>query len=180
MIKTILQDQFINIVVGAVFAITAGDKLKSEPLFGKYFRRNLAFSLLVFMPVGIYLAVFYTDWSWMYFIDYREYPLALTIAGVCGYPVSNLIGYFLARHFMAAGNKNGAYAVAGAGLVGLSCLILIPLKRVMYVGSYAEFTAGTAKLMLENIPFTISIVAIGIYFFIPCAILVAKNLKENA
>ncbi len=179
MVKTVFLDQFISLMWGSILALTAYPSIKREGIFTKYFWRAFLFQLLIFFPIGLYLFLTWPDWSWMYWVNNFTTPLWVKILALSGYIISFLIGYLLSAYAIKKDTMWVAYLLAGIGAAGIVIISVAGIKSLIYVGTREEFIKEVAIPAWRDPKFTISMILIGLYFGIPGAILIYKNLKEN-
>jgi len=180
-IETIPLDFLISFIVGHLFVLTAEEGIKSsEWFFDRYLARAVLFQVVVFIPIGLYLYLNWPAWSWMYFIDPHRHPAWIgPLMATEGYLFALLAGYLVAHNFVLTDNKGAAYLTLIMAVVALLTLIFVPIKNLAHVGTYQEFVEGRAPLAIRNLHFSISMVVVGIYFFIPLLFLLVKNLRET-
>ena len=110
---------------------------------------TIAFSVLLvgqallMVPLGLYLYLFYPDWSWMYVLPARAVPSPLVVLVMLAYPGAAAAGYFAGIAICRAGRDR---AVLAAGVVlalatGLSTALL--WGRVEKVGTFNQFQGLT-------------------------------------
>jgi uncharacterized protein (DUF362 family) len=151
---TVWADYGFLFLVGLVFGVfTSRQCRKSGTLFrNRYFLAALLFQSVFCMPLAVYCYAIFPDWCWMYWLEASEVPPAwVFLAFGC---------YYL---FMAAGFGIGAKSAdtkgqqAGLRLLGYSLAVLLLLlavfsRRLVFVGTLAEFQAGTARPLFSHQP----------------------------
>ena len=181
MIKTIPEDLFISLFLGALFALTAARSLKStESTFRHpYFRRAVLFQLFIFVPIGIYLIYYFPAWSWMYFLNPQAHSIWWSVLAIGGYFVLMVLGFILAQYFIKKDQIGAARGVMGVGALGFLCFFFLPIRRLSVVGTYEEFESGNALYVFQNLHWLISMIVIGIYFGLPLFYIIRKNIREG-
>lgn len=179
MIETIPLDYFINFLVGSLFALSGWNSIRKEKKFilNPYFKRALIFGAFVFLPIGYYLAIFYRDWSWMYFVE-NSSP-AFTFLVVTGYILSLLLGYLISGFLIKVDGGALSFVPAGIGLLGILFFSTVYYKRLLFIGTYREYYTYSAKPVLSHPWFLISMTVIMLYFFIPLIYLLSRNMRES-
>ncbi len=180
-IKTIPMDYFINLLTGSVIALAAWDEIRqAESIFAtRSFKQAFLFGLLVFLPIGYFLAFTFTGWSWMYFIDPSRYSLLVTFLCVTGYLPALLVGYILTAWLIRMDGGALAFGPAAVGFLGFLFFLTVPYKRLLYLGSYQQFVTQTAPSIFTNVFFLASMGIIGIYYFVPLIYILYTNMKTG-
>jgi len=179
-IKTIPIDHILSYLVGSLFPLVFINEVKEKPLFNStVFYKGLCFQVFVFLPIGYYLVLRWPDWSWMYFIDYRDYPVILTYIAVGFYLVSFLLGYSITGILIKRGLISFTYIITGLFCAGCLALFLFGRENLFYLGRYNEFVEKTAEPFYKNKDFVLGFVIIGIYFFVPLLLIFRKELQKR-
>ncbi|UCD84063.1 MAG: hypothetical protein JSU92_12370 [Deltaproteobacteria bacterium] len=181
MIKTVPIDIFTSLFLGALFALTGARPLKStESTFRhRYFFRAVLFQLFVFVPIGIYLIYYFTAWSWMYFINPQAHSIWWSVLAICGYFLFMVLGFILAQYFIKKDQIGAARGVMVVGVLGILCFYLLPIRRLLVVGTYEEYVSGDAISIYRDLHWTVSMIVIGIYFGLPLFYIIRKNVLEG-
>jgi hypothetical protein len=87
---------------------------------------------------GLAFAEKYPAWDWQYFIEPSQLPVGATALFAASVIVAGYLG-------TKAGQCCPKWIIAIAALLGIFGLITLP--RTLYLGSYAEFSAGTAPML---------------------------------
>ena len=164
---------------GSILALTAGPDIKRNGVFTKYFWRAFIFQIFIFFPIGLYLFLTWPDWSWMYWVNNITTPGWVKVLALSGYIVSFLIGYIASAYFIKQDRQSVAYVLVAIGVIGILVISVVGFKSLIHLGTHEEFVMETAPYVWEDPKFVISAVLIGIYFGLPAAILIYKNLQEN-
>ena len=145
-VPTIPQDLILSFCVGVELALSARYQLRSESRFlNPYFYRALVFQLLVFYPIGLLFAKFWTAWSWMYFINPAAHSKVWTLLAVTAYIPAMAIGFHIGYTFIRLGEVKTAKLYRLLGYVAFLFFFLPLLGRVIHVSdSFAPWQAGTA------------------------------------
>ena len=142
--------------MGAVIALACGRQVKESrsALFNLYFLGAMLFEILFFLPFGIYLYYFYTDWSWMYFFDpSRLAPRTVNILGLAAmaaYLGSLIVGFQMAQFLIRNNLEKTARLILVVAVAGLGIFSLLTLDRLMYIGSYPDYFAGQVVLLMRH------------------------------
>ncbi len=179
MVKTVFLDQFISLLWGSILAITVAPSIKRDGIFTKFFWRGFLFQLLIFFPIGLYLFLTWPDWSWMYWVNNETTPTILKVVALSGYIISFLIGYIASAYAIKKNRDIIAYILAAIGVVGILVITMIGFDRLIHIGTYEEYLKDVAPYVWYDSRFMISMILIGLYFGIPGAILIYRNLKDN-
>lgn len=95
--------------------------------------------LLLMIPVGLYLYIFYPDWSWLYLVRATAVPSAVVVFVIAGYPLAAVGGYFGAVALCRASRETFVLGLMG----GLGLVILVTLavawRRVGHVGTFDQY-----------------------------------------
>jgi hypothetical protein len=123
--------------------------------------RALVVCAFGFAPLGQLFDLYFHDWQWQYFLTPVEpaYSMLFIMAMLGG----GLLGFELTKAALAAGNKRNALLVALVPLVFTALYSAVFFRRVLWVGSYAEWSAGTATLMPMHGSFMMLLGSTGAY-----------------
>ncbi|HEX4338028.1 MAG TPA: hypothetical protein VH062_19095 [Polyangiaceae bacterium] len=131
----------VGIALGALFAWAGMEELSR--VGGSSGSRALVVSALfgafVFAPACGYFQAFFPDWSYAYWLDALERPVAIDLALVVVDAVSVPLGLALFAR-SAASRRTGALArgiAIPSFVAGLALIAMLPRLRI--VGTYAEF-----------------------------------------
>ena len=134
MIKTIPLDIFLSLIVGLVFALSAAPLLeKEESMINTYVIRALMFQLLIFLPIGLFLAWKWTAWSWMYLVEPHSHGKFWTWLAVLSYVPAMIAGFHIGYMCIRTGKKEQAnwyLAVASLAIVLITVGMLGRLYHV--------------------------------------------------
>jgi len=107
----------------------------ASPAFGAL----LIGQVLLMVPVGLYLYLFYPDWSWLYLVRATSVPSAVVVFVIGGYPVAAAAGYFGAVALCRASRETFVLGLMG----GLGLLALVSFgvawRRVGLVGTFDQY-----------------------------------------
>ncbi len=179
MIETVFLDQFISLLWGSVLALTAYPSVKKDGVYTKYFWRAFLFQIFIFFPIGLYLFLTWPDWSWMYWVNNDTTATWIKVVALSGYIISFLFGYIISGYGIKKGSNWIAYALSIIGILGILIISIVGYKSLIYLGTYEEFFKEVAPYAWQDSRFVISAILIGIYFGVPGAYLIIKNLHEN-
>jgi hypothetical protein len=130
-----------GIALGALFAWAGMEELAR--VGGSVSSRSLVvaalFGALVYAPACGFFEAFFPDWSYAYWLDARQRPVALDLALVVADALSVPLG--LALFARSAASRRTASLARGVAIpsfvAGLSLLAMFPRLRIF--GTYAEF-----------------------------------------
>lgn len=178
MVATIPHDVLLSFIVGGVARLTARDASPSDSAArSPAFARAAAFQFLVFLPIGVHLAVLFPDWSWMYFVDPAAISPVWTTLGVLAYGAAMIAGWFAAHAAVREGAPRRAHAALGVAGAGAALLTVLALGRLAHVGTYADYHAGVAAPVWTHVPFLVSLILWGPYFALGFAVLLWSNRR---
>ena len=184
-VKTIPQDIFLSFSTGIALALSARYQLRSESRFwNPYFIRALIFQLLVFYPIGLCFAKFWTAWSWMYFIDPAAHSRWWTFIAVSSYIPAMAIGFHIGYTFIRLGEVRTAKIYMGIGYLGFAAMFfpLIPSRVIVVSDSFAAWASGTAPFIWnigETYPFLAFFALVGVWYGGPLLYLMNLNKQEG-
>jgi hypothetical protein len=132
---------FFGIALGALFAWAGMEELAR--VGGSVSSRSLVvaalFGALVYAPACGFFEAFFPDWSYAYWLDARQRPVALDLALVVTDALSVPLG--LALFARSAASRRTASLARGVAIpsfiAGLSVIAMFPRLRIF--GTYAEF-----------------------------------------
>lgn len=143
-------DVFWTFGIGASFAVAAHRQIKEENKEGKkwyesrFFRYNLFFHSLVFVPSGVYLLWANTGWETMYMLN-KNMPAIIP----CFFTMTNMLcailGYWVAYHFITAGNMRAANATWAFGWGMLVLILSIGWRRFTYAGTFEDWNGNITE-----------------------------------
>lgn len=182
MIKTIAFDISLSFVIGTVFALSAAPLLeKEESLVNTYFIRALMFQVLVFFPFGLFLAKFWTAWSWNYFINPHNHSRLWTLLAVSSYIPAMIGGFHISYTLIRAGKRAQVYIYSIAGALACALMFLPIHGRIMHVSNVwlpAELI-NTAPLMFKKGWFMLGMTIGGAYFFLGMVYVLKLNREDR-
>ena len=131
-----------NALLGLGFAWVARTELR---LASRSAARSAAFAalligeLLLTIPLGVYLYIFYPDWSWLYLVRASAVPSVAVMFVMIGYPVAAIAGYYGAVSLCRANREPVVLGLLG----GLAVVLLVTLglawRRVGHVGTFDQY-----------------------------------------
>ena len=175
------MDYFINLLTGSLIALSAWREIEGTSvsiLSLPSFKQAVLFGLLVFLPIGYYLAIVFPDWSWMYFIDPSKHSIFLTLLCVTLYFPALLLGYLLTALLIRFDRGTLASGPFLVGVLGFLFFLTVPYERIIVLGTYNEFRTGNAPSIFSQPFFLASMAVIGIYYFVPLGLILWKNYKK--
>jgi hypothetical protein len=144
-IKTIPLDMFLCFGMGLLFSIAAlkGGQPEGSLFKTRHFWMSMTYMVLFTIGVVVFGYIIEPDWMWMYFLDYREVPLALEVYAFLFYPIIFCFGYMMAPELekVRPGLANGVYYAVNVAIV---VVILAFIKRLWHVGTLQEFMNDNA------------------------------------
>lgn len=139
--------------------------------------RALVVAALGFAPLGQLFDLYFHDWQWQYFASPIE-P-ALSMLFVASMVAGGLLGFELTRRALLAGNKRGALMVAAVPALFSGLYSAVFFRRVFWVGSYAEWTAGNGTFMLSHGSFMALLGGTGLYLCFSVWMWVLRPLRST-
>lgn len=95
--------------------------------------------VLLMLPMGLYLYLFYPDWSWMYLVEAREVPSAVVVFVMGGYLVAATAGYFGAVALCRASRETFVLWLIGALGFIVVLTLAIGYRRFGLVGTFEQY-----------------------------------------
>ncbi len=136
MITTIPQDLLISFVIGVIFALSAAPMLeKEESMINTYFIRALVFQVVLFFPIGLFLAWKWTAWSWLYLVEPHSESKLWTFLAVLAYIPMMIAGFHITYLCIRLGKKSQAYWYLAGGALALILLSIGLAGRVYHVAN---------------------------------------------
>jgi len=166
-IKTIPIDIFLSLVVGLAFALSAAPLLeKEESMINTYFIRALAFQVLIFLPIGLFLAWQWTAWSWMYLVEPHSDGKLWTLLAVLSYVPAMILGFHIGYMCIRAGRKGQAYWHMAAGLLVITLISVKMFGRLYHVSNdyLSPDKIASAPGWLSSGWFLLTMIVIGVLF----------------
>lgn len=158
MITTVFYDITASFIMGLVVALSARRQIAKEKttVANPYFASTVLFGIFVLVPIGIYFFFVNPHWALMYFID-MENPLLLigvwvskTFIGCLsmeGYALALIISYLIAQALIKRDNVKGVLWILGIAVVFFLILVGLTFKRILYVGTTAQWCQGNLAMM---------------------------------
>lgn len=147
------------VTLGSAVALKHASLLKDRPEALRL--RALVVCAFGFAPLGQLFDLYFHDWQWQYFLNPVE-P-ALSMLFIVLMLAGGLLGYELTRRALLDQNRSQALTVAFAPLVFSGVYSAVFFRRVFWVGTHAEWSAGTATFMLAHTSFVALLAGAGIY-----------------
>ena len=145
-----------SFLFGAVIALACAPQVRrsGNALLNPYFLGAVLFEVFLFLPFGAYLYYFHTDWSWMYFFDPSQIESRtvklLGFAALSGYLAALIVGFQLTQYLVRRDRTGAARLAALTVLAGLGLFSLLTSDRLLHIGSYADYAAGSAALLFRH------------------------------
>lgn len=119
-----------------MFALSAAPLLeKEESMINTYFIRALIFQVVIFFPIGLFLAWKWTAWSWMYIVDPQVHSKLWTLLAVFSYIPAMIAGFHVAYLCIRAGKKVQAYWYLAAGIVVMTLITFCMFGRLYHISN---------------------------------------------
>ncbi len=122
--------------------------LQKSVFTARYFLALMMFEGMILVPIGIYFAAFYPDWSWMYLLNTAKISAAVTTMAIAAYPVAAILGY-LVGYYSAKSSSDWITLIFTVFMfIGLIGLFVVAPGKMFTVGSYQQFhrAVGTEPL----------------------------------
>lgn len=161
-------DVFWAFGIGASFAVSAHRQIKKENSEGKkwyesrFFRYNLLFHSLVFVPSGVYLLWANTGWETMYMLN-KNMPAIIPCLFTMTNMLCAILGYWVAYRFITARNMKLANATWLFGWGMLVLILSIGWRRFTYAGTFEDWN-GNISSWYSYIPEPVKQYAITDFF----------------
>ncbi len=178
MIQTILLDLVIHFFCGQVAALSARKNVRMLPSVNRYLTRWLLVSLVTFLPFAYYYIYYFHDWSWMYFVDGRTFPFAISLLMPVAYLVAGTVGFFAAQRLIKKDALSASVVLCSLSGIFLLGMTLAMWKRFYFVGTSEAFYAGMATPLLKT-PLFFVIIVMGCVFPPAFVYLIVKNAREK-
>jgi hypothetical protein len=171
-IKTVFIDVTFNVLLGLALPIAAGEKARGgAPFFLRYLAIVVLFELFFFMPGGYWLYRTFPDWSLMYAFD----PAALTWLTpplvALFYLAAAVTGFSASFAAVRWGRGGVAYALVAVVVAALGAIFVWGLKRLVVVGTFSEFNAGTGMTSILGSPLSWQLAIIVAWVVLPLAVI---------
>ena len=133
-------DVFWTFAIGSSFAVAANRQLEKEdnPVENKYWRYNLLFHSILFVPSGVYLLSANPGWETMYMLS-RDMPAIIPCLFAMTNILFGLLGFHLAYRLIKAGKAASANLL---WLFGYGCMFTIlgtGWRRFFYAGTFEDW-----------------------------------------
>ena len=156
MSPTVPFDILLSFIFGAGIALACAPQVKQvrSALFNPIFLGALLFEIFFFLPFGVYLFYFYPDWSLSYFVDSATLaPRTLEILGLlamAGYLGALIVGFQVTQFLVRNNMEKTGLAILGVAVLAVAIFSLLQFNQLFHVGSYQDFQAGRAALLLNH------------------------------
>lgn len=142
MIPTVPIDIAVNVAVGCSFVLASRNTVADESLLRSAALWALvAFEVLLFVPVGAYLLVYYPDWSLMYIVAPGQLPVP-DWALVATYPIAAFTGFVVARGLVIKGRIWTAIGFMASGFLLSLAVTGFGYRQLMNVGTTNAYRNG--------------------------------------
>lgn len=166
----------IHFFCGQVAALSARKNVRTLPAVNRYLMRWLLVSIVTFLPFAYYYIFYFHDWSWMYFVDRRTFPFAISLLMPAGYLVMGALGFFAAQWLIKKDALNASVVLCSLSGIFLLGMTLALWKRFYFVGTSEAFYAGAAMPLLKT-PLLFVIIVMGFVFPPAFVYLIVKNAR---
>ncbi len=150
---TIWADWCFLFLIGMLFGYFNARQIAATGslFFNRYYLFALLFQTLFCMPLAIYCYLVFPDWCWMYVIKAERVPRMWVVLAFLGYYAVMTLGFGLSawkeRTTYGAGRR-----LLDLSLVACAILFFIFYRRLLFVGTFEEFHAGTAPFIILRQP----------------------------
>ncbi len=161
-------DVFWTFGIGASFAVSAHKQIRKEYHEGKkwyesrFFRYNLLFHSLLFVPSGVYLLWANTGWETMYMLN-KNMPAIIPCLFAMTNILCGILGYYAAYRFIIANNMKLANFMWIFGWGMLLLILLIGWRRFTYAGTFEDWN-GNITAWFSYLPKPVKQYAITDFF----------------
>jgi hypothetical protein len=155
-IKTVPFDVLFSFIIGLFIVLACGRQVKSgrRVVLNHYFLGAVLFEFFFYIPIGIYLYYFHTDWSWMYFFNPASLSpatiKALGLLAITSYMLALIAGFQLGQFLIRRNRDKTALRILIICLAVLGLFSLATLHRLLYIGDYSSWKNGLAVLLLTH------------------------------
>jgi hypothetical protein len=146
-VKTVPFDIVLNFFIGMLVPLVLREGVRAERgiLINRFFLAVVLFETFFFLPLGAYLYFFYPDWSLMFFIDpsgLEEGTIkTIGLLALSGYMGAVFCGFALSAWMVRSDRERAAALIVAVLGVGLGVFSLVTFRRLMEVGTYAQWSA---------------------------------------
>ena len=162
-----------NVLLGMLAAWSGRSVLRlasRSSVAGPYFVGFMIAEALLVLPVGLYILIFYPDWSSLYLVETAEVPSAIAVLLLVAFPGVGAVGFFGGVVALRANKDRAVLGALGVGAAALLLGIVLSWSRIVAVGTYDQFhrrfgleplhTTGLGIFLLVALP----VVAAGLGF----------------
>ncbi len=156
MIKTVPFDILFSFIGGLFIVLACARQVKGVPevMRNHYFLGAVLFEAFFYIPLGVYLYYFHTDWSWMYFFNPADHSpatiKALGLFAMVFYMLALVAGFQLGQFLIRRDNERTAIRILVVCLLVLGVFSVATLNRLLYIGDYSTWRNGLAQLLLTH------------------------------
>jgi len=178
----------ISFVLGVIFALSAAPMLeKEDSMINTYFIRALVFQVVLFFPIGLFLAWKWTAWSWLYLVEPHSEGRFWTFLAVLAYIPMMIAGFHVTYLCIRQGRVAQAYWYLAGGVVALVLVSVGLFGRVYHVSNAyvppSEITRlptwfGSGWFML-SMTIIIAIFAGGLYYVLKLNAADRKRMRRE-
>ncbi|MBI2891149.1 MAG: hypothetical protein HYY13_10250 [Nitrospirae bacterium] len=118
-------------------------------------------TIVLFLPLGFYLAYRFTDWSVMYTFDAPRESIGFAAVVALAYLASFCAGFAMGVAWLRRGQRVVARLVMGGVAVALGAFTLATWSRLMQVGTREQFLHGGTEPFLSVRALLIPNAAVG-------------------
>ena len=145
-IETVPFDLIMNFGVGLATAWAAREEIRLAPgIPWRPLLALIAFEVLVFCPLGAYLYLVHTDWSWNYFLDPGVLPAWVGVLAIFGYAILAVVGFAVGVVLVRRGAARRLLQMTGLVAALLVAYFAVFFQRFFWVGRFADFLAGPGE-----------------------------------
>jgi hypothetical protein len=95
--------------------------------------------IMIVVPVGIYFAAFYPDWSWMYLIDTATLNVGVVSMAIVSYPLTAVMGYLVGYYSARSASDWVTVMFIIFMTLGIFILLAIGRNQLFMVGTYQQY-----------------------------------------
>lgn len=136
-------DIFWTFAISSTFAAAAHRQLQKENSVSenKYWRYNLLFLSILFVPSGVYLLWINTGWETMYMLS-RDMPAFIPCLFAMTNILCGLLGFYVTFKLIKAGQQKYMHIPWIVGYVFMFLILGIGWRRFTYAGTFEEWHQG--------------------------------------
>ena len=156
-------DAPISFLVGGAIALATKDPLKAQIQDrSAVLLRGLILQSVILTPMILFFMLRFPDWEWNYMFDARQFFFAnatpilgigLLVVITALINVSFLAGFRLVEAFIIRNQTGRAVQTLVGTLLLVGVIMAVMFEQTLHLGTYAEYNAGSAQLVITNVEF---------------------------